>query len=87
MAFSRSVKNCVGILMGIALNLQVAFGREFLFPGSTLSSDLGFLRLIFVKLRVIAISVVRLSENVCSYNSALQILCKHLQSSRSPDKP
>ena len=24
---SRSVKNCVGILMGTALNVQIAFGR------------------------------------------------------------
>lgn len=37
---------------------------------------------------MIAISVVKKnSDNVCFYNSALQILCKHLQSSRSPDKP
>jgi hypothetical protein len=25
--FSRSVKSCVGILMGNTLNLQIAFGR------------------------------------------------------------
>lgn len=36
---------------------------------------------------MIAISVVKLSGNVCSYNAALQSLCKHLQNSRPPDKP
>ena len=28
---SRSVKNCVGILMGIVLNLQITFGRIVIF--------------------------------------------------------
>ena len=28
---SRSVKNCIGILMGIALNLYIAFGRIAIF--------------------------------------------------------
>ena len=30
-AFSMSLKNCVGILMGIALNLHIAFGRMAIF--------------------------------------------------------
>jgi hypothetical protein len=30
-AFPKSLKNCVGILMGIALNLSIAFGRMAFF--------------------------------------------------------
>ena len=30
--FALSVKNCIGILMGIAFNLYVAFGKMAIFP-------------------------------------------------------
>jgi hypothetical protein len=30
-ALSMSLKNCVGILMGIELNLKIAFGRKAIF--------------------------------------------------------
>jgi hypothetical protein len=33
-AISMSLKNCVGILMGIALNLLIAFGRMFYYINS-----------------------------------------------------
>jgi hypothetical protein len=36
-AFSMSLKNCVGILMGIALTLYIAFGRMAIFTMLTLS--------------------------------------------------
>jgi hypothetical protein len=36
---SRSVKNCVGILMGIALKLWIAFGRMVILYYVNLTTD------------------------------------------------